>query len=570
MKISYTIHPLPLQHSFYIICKITDFSESCLTISLPAWVLGSYKIRDFAKNITWIQAKTNNKNISIDKKDKQTWLCRDIESEITISYEIYAYEVSVRTAYLDDTRGFFTGGNVFLQLHDYENNPCEIIFNAPKEYSDWQLVTTLTQNTINTQGFGSYHVDNYHELYDQIVEMGVFIQKSFTINNIPHHFAITGYPKANLDKIIQDVSKICAYEIKLWGEFPVAEQYLFLLYAAYQNYGGLEHKNGTALICARSDLPSENYTPVKDYQKFLGLCSHEYFHLWLVKRITPEFTPQSYYQESYTNALWIFEGFTAYYDDLILVRSGVITIQEYLDILTENINRYLSTPGRFQQSVTQASFDAWIKLYQPDGNSINSTISYYLKGSLIALGLDAILRNQDKNLDQILRKLWQNFGKSSKPLNSKTMENILIEAGGETVAKFLQPALYTTEPLDLENLIAPLGIILISEPATIPVYTGIRYKKNELGIVITMVEKDSPAQKAGLWAEDILLTINYSVITINSFENQLQHFKPEQTITIHFLHDGILKQSTLTFAKAQEKIKVMIDNEALANKWLLD
>jgi predicted metalloprotease with PDZ domain len=320
-------------------------------------------------------------------------------------------------------------------VHGQETAPHLLEILEEPSRPHWQLATSLPPHKTHTNGFGSYLASNYDELVDSPVEMGEFWSGSFVACGIPHRFVVAGAP-ASFDgaRLLADTQAICEAEIRFWhGDTTVKgiknvstsrkqdvrnqpfffKNYLFMLNAVDDGYGGLEHRNSTALICTRKDLPrlsnpalgqpstkAKNAKPrqPEGYNTLLGLISHEYFHTWNVKQLRPcEFAQYNYTQENYTQLLWFFEGFTSYYDDLLLRRTGLIDDSAYLKLLAKTINQVLQTPGRTVQSVAQASFDAWVKYYRQDENTPNATVSYYTKGSLVALCLDLTLRQEGQN-----------------------------------------------------------------------------------------------------------------------------------------------------------------------------
>jgi len=309
--------------------------------------------------------------------------CRKGEP-LTLHYEVLASDRSVRTAWLDATRGFFNATSLCLRVHGHEHAAHELHMARPQGHADWKLATALTPVKAARHGFGSYHAASYDELADSPVEMGAFQSLRFTACGVPHRLVISG-ASASLDsaRLVRDVQRICEEEIRFWSADARApyDRYLFLLSVVDEGYGGLEHRSSTALVCGRRDLPRLDEAKAPEgYTALLGLFSHEYFHAWNVKRMRPkELARYDYTQENYTGLLWFFEGFTSYYDDLLLRRAGLIDQGAYLKLLAKTINQVLQTPGRHVQSVAQASFDAWVRYYRPDENTPATTVSYYTK-----------------------------------------------------------------------------------------------------------------------------------------------------------------------------------------------
>ena len=416
-RVHYQVRVLDLHsHRFQVTLTIAEPS-ALQRVSLPVWIPGSYLVREFSKNLQRLQARQGNTEPALTQLDKCSWqVACTAGKPLVLRYEVYALDNSVRTAWLDASRGFFNGTSLFLQVQGQEDAPHALELPTDKALRGWQVATGLRPEKINRNGFGRYLAANYDELVDCPVEMGNFWQGSFMAAGIRHRFVVAGAPPSfDGARLLADTQKICEAEIRFWhGEQtgkrsrskPPHEDYLFMLNAVGDGYGGLEHRNSTALICTRKDLPRLDHPALKvvggaadgrseGYVTLLGLISHEYFHTWNVKRLRPaEFAAYDYARENHTRLLWFFEGFTSYYDDLLLRRAALIDDRTYLKLLGKTINQVLQTPGRAVQSVAQASFDAWIKYYRQDENTPNATVSYYTKGALVALCLDLSLRQQ--------------------------------------------------------------------------------------------------------------------------------------------------------------------------------
>src|SRR5262249_40248150 len=328
-------------------------------------------------------------------------------------------------------RGFFNGACLFLRPLGRDDHPCEVEILPPRgaRARAWRIATSLRRRDAPAEGFGIYRAADYDELIDHPVEMGTFAFAPFEAAGVPHAIAISGRHEADLDRLCKDLRRLCETHIELFRAPAPFKRYLFLVNTVGEGYGGLEHRASTALLCSRDELPRRRMRGVTEtYRTFLGLASHEYFHAWNVKRIKPvAFTPYDLEREQYTSLLWAFEGITSYYDDLLLVRSGLISEQDYLEVLGRNITSLLRTPGRSHQTVSEASWDAWIKYYRPDENTPNAQVSYYLKGSLVALALDLTIRSRTrgrKSLDDVMRTLWARFGQTGEAVPEDAIERI--------------------------------------------------------------------------------------------------------------------------------------------------
>ena len=478
-------------------------------LSLPVWIPGSYLVREFAKNLQQLRASQGGVRVPVVQHDKQRWhVACDSTQALQVQYEVYANDPSVRTASLDAARGFFNGTSLCLAVEGQLDQPCTLAIDAPENRAtcaDWQCATALFPLKINSQGFGLYRAEDYDELVDCPVEMGTFWSASFNAAGVPHRFVVAGAaPSFDGKRLLADARKICQAAIAFWhgkGK-PPFKSYLFLLNAVHDGYGGLEHRNSTALICARADLPRTSAPHTSDgYTTLLGLISHEYFHAWNVKRLRPsEFTHYDYTQENYTELLWFFEGFTSYYDDLLLRRAGLIDEASYLKLLTKTAHQVLQAPGRQLQSVAQASFDAWIKFYRLDENTPNATISYYTKGALVALCLDLTLRREGRStLDDVMRALWQRC--QGGPMAESDLRAVLQALAGRPFDAELDAWVHSTAELPLAELLAAHGITLQAQAPQPAQRLGLRVAENH-AVQIKAVLRAGLAEHAGMAAGD--------------------------------------------------------------------
>ena len=346
------------------------------------------------------------------------------------------------------------------------------------------------------------------------MEIGAFWSGQFEACGIPHRLVVAGAPPSfDATQLLADTRTICETEIKFWhgtaNQQPPFSSYLFMLNAVSDSYGGLEHRNSTALICSRKDLPRLPRTTLaptthrqpEGYATLLGLISHEYFHTWNVKRLRPsEFTRYDYTQENYTELLWFFEGFTSYFDDLLLRRAKLLDNAAYLKALTKTINQVNQTPGRLVQTVAQASFDAWVKYYRQDENTANATVSYYTKGALVALCLDLSLRAQGTTtLDEVMRTLWRRC--AGGPMAEEDLLVVLHQCSGRSYAKELTRWVHSTAELPLAELLEQHGVQVNREPDQIAQQLGLRVKENN-GLFIQQVLRGGAAEKAGFSSGD--------------------------------------------------------------------
>ena len=565
--ICYQICPTsPEAHLFTVKIEISEPDPKGQKLALPAWIPGSYMIRDFAKNIVTLAATCNGARIQTRKLDKQTWQCAPCAGVLRLEYQVYAWDLSVRSAHLDSTHGYFNGTSVFLRVVGKEKEPCRVEISPPegKRYQSWRVATTLPSAGAPCLGFGLYQAEDYAALIDHPVEMGRFSLESFEVAGVPHDIAITGRHRADLERLCRDLKTICEHHVSFFGELPAMDRYLFQVMAVGEGYGGLEHGSSCSLLCKRDDLPLQGEEKMTDgYRRFLGLCSHEYFHLWNVKRIQPKRLKHAdLSRETHTELLWAFEGITSYYDELALVRSGVIDTGSYLELLARTITRVMRGSGRLKQSVAESSFDAWTKFYKQDENAPNAIVSYYAKGALVALALDIGIRRETgggKTLDDVMRGLWAEYGRTGTGVPEDGVERLAGRITGLDLGGFFDQALRGTGDLPLEELLRWVGIGFRLRPARGPGDKG--------GVRKTRDEKDEPpkpvlgarlaedartarlstvldggaAQRAGLAAGDIIVAVDGIRATPANLERLIARLPAEETVPVHaFRRDELM------------------------------
>jgi len=603
MSIHYTLTAShPEAHVFSIVLTIDKPDPEGQQLSLPTWIPGSYMIRDFSKNITSIRASSNDVSIELKKIDKACWTAPKGLEVLRIEYEIYAWDLSVRTAHLDTLHGFFNGTSVFLCVAGQADQPCTVTLNPPQfaelnsdlTAEPWKVATSLGQVSVDANGFGDYHATDYDDLIDHPVEMGTFERVTFEACGVPHDLVLTGQYTTDTDRICHDLKRICEYQIRFFGEPAPMDHYVFLVMVVGDGYGGLEHRASTSLLIQREHLPVPDSKEISDeYLEFLGLCSHEYFHTWNVKRIKPaQFVPYQLEQESHTTLLWAFEGITSYYDDLILVNCGLIDHEKYLTLLGRTITRVHRGAGRLKQSVAESSFDAWTKFYKQDENAPNAIVSYYAKGALVALALDLTIREKTggkKNLQHLMQNLWQQWLNDGAGVSEDAFEREAIALCGEESREdfhvFFQHAVYGTEDIALDKLLKSVGVALHwraresqddrgGVPATESVLTppltlGLRAVSGNTGLKITHVYDAGPAQKAGLSAGDTLIALDRLACSSNSLANILARCRAGGELTVHaFRRDELLTLAIIPEVAATDTAYLTIEDKTRVASWL--
>jgi predicted metalloprotease with PDZ domain len=563
----------PKTHEFSLRLTLSGAQGQATEMALPAWIPGSYMIRDFARNITGLRASDARGAVDVVKLDKQTWRFGPWVGELTVDYSVYAFDLSVRSAFLDDKRAFFNGTSLFIQpLTDVGDWSLSIARPTSPTTAAWKVWTTLPALDVDSDGFGVYVASDYEQLIDHPVDVGQPVAGEFFVRGVPHQFVVSEGGNFDMGRICSDMSKICVEHAAMFGELPI-ERYAFLTLATGDGYGGLEHRDSTSLICRRGDLPAASLgEPDKDYRNFLGLCSHEYFHLWNVKRIRPErFRQVGLQTEVHTELLWAFEGITSYYDDLALPRSGVISRNDYLTALAGTITRVVRGAGRYRQSVAESSFDAWTKFYKQDENAPNAIVSYYAKGALVAFGLDALVRLQSADslsLDDLMRRLWLQYGKAGKGVPERGIEAEVAALLGESQASFFDDYVYGTSEMPLQDWCAAFGIGMRLRPAAGPddlggyveqastdtpnrPYLGGRFAQSDASLRLTHVLTGSPLAAAGLAPGDEIVAIDGEKVLTGNWQDILRRAEAG-AVEAHYFRRGRLCSTSLPIQQAPD------------------
>jgi predicted metalloprotease with PDZ domain len=584
----YRITPIdPHAHVFEVQLTITQPDPNGQHVALPAWIPGSYMIREFARHIVSIEARSGTRAVPLTKVDKHSWQARRCAGPLVLHYRVYAWDLSVRGAHLDASHAFFNGTSVFLSVTGQEDRCCEVeLLPPPAEIATgWKVATTLPRASAAEFGFGEYAAADYDELIDHPVEMGRFTLARFKAAGARHDIAITGQHDTDIPRLTADLSRVCAHQARLFeprgGRAPF-DRYLFQLMAVGDGYGGLEHRSSTALIAKRTDLPWPSMTGTPEgYRRLLGLCSHEYFHAWHVKRIKPAgFVHHDLRSESYTRLLWLFEGFTSYYDDLMLRRAGVLPVSDYLEALAGTISSVMRAPGRRVQSVAQSSFDAWIKYYRQDENSPNSIVSYYAKGALVALALDLTIRTGSggkHSLDDLMRLMWQRFGKhfygadgrvspAAQGVAEDDMPELIREATGLELSAQLRQWVDGTAELPLARLLDSVGVSLTMRRADhAGAALGIRASEAGSRVKINTVYSDSPAQRAGVSAGDELVAIDGLRADLATLKSAVTRKRRGARLELHaFRRDELIRFELEIGEAAESEAKLVLSPAARA------
>jgi predicted metalloprotease with PDZ domain len=574
--VHYCIEAADLHAHLWRVKMTIDLPATQQILSLPAWIPGSYMVREFSKHLQRLECKQSQRKLQVDQLDKASWaVACDDQSALEVSYEVYALDNSVRSAWLDSSRGFFNPTSLCLMAQGLTDKPHTLELRKHSSSKHWRVATGLPSIKTDKQGFGLYGAPDYDALADCPIEMGEFWSGEFLACGVKHRLVVAGaMPSFDSARLLKDTQKICETHLQFWHQEGLNSSknlasktpfssYVFLLNAVDDNYGGLEHRNSTALIAARKDLPRVGDTKTSEgYITLLGLISHEYFHTWNVKRLRPvEFTRYDYTQENYTHLLWFFEGFTSYYDDLLLRRSGLIDDVGYFKLLTKTMNQVFQTPGRLVQSVAQASMDAWVKYYRQDENTPNATVSYYTKGALVAACLDLSLRQSTTvTLDHIMRGLWVRC--KAGPMQEEDLLAVLLEKTDRSWTKEIKAWVHTTKDLPIKELLVKQQLQVLEEPAQMAQRLGVRTVDSNGAVHIKVVLRGGAAEAAGLCAGDEWLGIEVGnradgdAWRINKIEDLLPLLADQRKMTAIVSRDKRFLRLALTLPPKTSTLRI--------------
>ena len=582
---------LPASHYFDVSVHIEQPDANGQALRLPNWIPGSYMIRDFARNLLDLRAEGADGELAIEQIDKSNWRVAAAEGALTLTYKVYANDLSVRAAHLDHSHGYYNGSSVFLEVIGQSDRPCEVLIErpAPKDCGDWRVATSLRRKQAEACEFGLYEALDYDDLIDHPVEMGNFTRIEFEACGVPHDIILTGRFECDQARLANDLKTICEHHIRFFGEPAPMDYYQFQVMVVGEGYGGLEHRSSTSLVAKRDSLPKPGQKEVsEDYRDFLGLCSHEYFHTWNVKRIKPEvYRPYDLQREIYTDLLWAFEGITSYYDDLGLLRSGLIDAQSYLELFAQTLTRVQRGRGRLRQSAAESSFNTWTKFYKQDENAANAIVSYYAKGCLIAACIDLKLRALsagERSLDDVMRRLWQDYLEQGTGVEPDGIQQLVSEIAGVDLGDFLDQLIHGTGELPLPELLADAGIEVLRRVASnakdrggkpangeLPaVDIGGALKDGDNGLTILRVVEAGALQSAGLSAQDVIIAVDGLKLNLAQLEQRLLRARPGDVWRLHAFRRDELYQFDLSLQAAAEDTYVLsvADADRARRSWL--
>ena len=534
----------PNSHYFQVEMEISAITADELVVKMPVWAPGSYLVREFSKNLNLIHAfAKDGSEIEVEKLAKNAWKIptKGMES-LTVRYEVYAFELSVRTSFLDDSHGYVNGTSMFMYIDGDRDQPGKLTINPHKDFK--KISTALEKKGKNT-----FFFEDYDQLVDCPIEIGNQVEFHFEASGVDHTVAMYGEGNYDIPTLQRDMAKIVEAETIIMGENP-NENYLFIIHNITVPSGGLEHKNSTTLEVNRWTYEGNAYLG------FISLVAHEYFHLWNVKRMRPKaLGPFDYDSENYTDLLWVMEGFTSYYDELVLRRAGFYSEDDYLAKLFSTINYVENQPGKLVQPVAHASFDAWIKAYRPTENSVNTTISYYSKGQILAAMLDLYIINKfqgKKSLDQFLQLLYADFYKKSDVgFTEAEFQTTLEKFLGEDMNWFFKDYVYGTKLVDYPKFFANVGLVIENTEKSAKPTLGIRTSMNGGMLTISSVYSGSTAENQGLSVNDEIIAVNGYRVDKDDFEDRISDLEIGDQVEILIARDNIMKSYTIEMEGSQ-------------------
>ncbi|MGB0564669.1 MAG: M61 family metallopeptidase [Spirulinaceae cyanobacterium] len=536
--------PQPENHCFEVTLTVTGWDAPTLVLQMPVWTPGSYLVREYARHVQAFSAKTRSSQqpLTAAKISKNQWqietagLAGTEDDAIVVQYTVFAHELTVRTNHLDASHGYFNGAALFFYIPGQEQSRFTVEIVPPR--ADWQIFTSLPPDPDRPQAYRAADLDT---LVDSPFEIGPSTVHEFTAEGQPHQWVIWGTGNYEIKQIIADTQRIIGVEKAIFGELPYDQTYTFLLHLAVNKFGGLEHKNCCSLIYNRFGFCDRDA-----YHRFMQLVAHEFFHAWNVKRLRPKALETfDYSQENYTRSLWFCEGTTSYYDVLIPHWAGIYDLKGFCDALGKDVNRYLLTPGRQVHSLTESSFDAWIKLYRREAHSDNNQISYYLKGQLVSLLLDLLIRKRHENrrsLNDVMRQMWQQFGREEIGYTEAQLRSVIESVADCDLSAFFADYLEGLTELPLGEALKDFGLALQPQlNAKTPPYLGIRAKDEGRQAKVQFVELGSPAAAVGLAPGDELVALDGWRLTAKALNSRLLDYQPQDHISLTVFQDEALK-----------------------------
>lgn len=542
-KITYQLSFPEAQGHYVNVTMDVKSNKEEVVVKMPVWAPGSYLVREFARHVEGFSAKSGSTPLAFIKRDKNTWVIKNpTKSPISISYKVYAFELTVRTSFIDESHAYLNGSSIFMYVDGQINQASEIII-TPN--SNWSKISCALPSEKNN----AYHLyaENYDILADSPIEIGNQTIIEFTAQGVKHSVAMIGPGNYDAEKIKKDFAKIVDEATSVFGSHP-CKNYTFFVHNVPAGGGGLEHLNSTTVQVQRFAYSNES-----SYQSFLGLVAHEYFHLWNVKRLRPiALGPFNYDVENYTRMLWVSEGFTAFYDNWLVKRAGYNTPEKYLDIIANEYSAQANLPGDKEQSVADASFDAWIKYYRRNENSNNTQVSYYDKGSIIASLLNLMIIEHSgakQNLDNLMSYLYEEYYKKKNiGFTDDQFKAAAEKFTGKNLDEFYKNYINGVEAIPYESYLKIAGLKLTDLNASKnEAYLGASSTNTNGKVIITSVAKNSPAYTYGLNVNDEILAIDN--FRTDDLTKALSYKKAGDKLSILLSRDGMIKMIDITLVK---------------------
>lgn len=556
----------PQNHYFQVEMKIVDVKQEEVLVKMPVWAPGSYLVREFSKNVDLVTAfDDKGKALEVVKVSKNAWkIIKEKGANVTVNYEVYAFELTVRTSFLDLTHGFVSGSGVFMYVDGLINNSGKLEIYPYKGFSKITTALKPAAESVAKDGSTTYAYDNYDQLVDCPIEIGNQEVFTFDAAGVKHTVGIYGAGNHEVEKLKVDMAKIIEAATNVFGQNPNKE-YTFIIHNVLNGQGGLEHTNSTTLSVNRFTYSGEEYIG------FLSLVAHEYFHLWNVKRIRPvELGPFDYDNENYTSLLWVMEGFTSYYDELLLLRAGFIKKDEYLRKLFSSLNYVEGTPGARVQPVAHASFDAWIKSYRPNENSRNTTVSYYSKGAVIAAMLDAkIIKKYSgkKGLDDFMQRIYQvYFVEKGRGFSEDEFKKELEDFLKEDLDQFYADYINGTKIPDYASIFGDVGLNVQYVGEAVP-NVGLTLSESGGKVIITGIRRGSSAEDGGLSVNDEIIGCNGFRVNKSAMDDLLSMAEVGDQYELLIARDQELYSVTIGVTPyEQPKFSYGLSNDAKTQK----
>jgi predicted metalloprotease with PDZ domain len=533
-----------------------------VSLVMPVWTPGSYLVREYARHVQDFAAREAGgagRALAWRKTNKNTWRvetggAREFEAE----YAVYSNELSVRTNELNDRRAFWNNAALLMYPEGHLAAPSTVRVSAP---AGWKIASALPNAAGRPDAF---RAENFDALYDAPFLVSDFKTVQFDVRGVAHRIVLDGEGNYDAEALRRDFKKIVEANVALMGDVPYPQYTFFLLTAAARG-GGLEHANSTAIIAQRF-----GFRPESAYRQILATVAHEHFHAWNVKRIRPDaLGPFDYTAENYTRLLWVAEGVTSYYDNLILRRAGLTSDRDYLTTLAGAIRTLQNTPGRFERSLEESSFDAWIKQYRPDENQINSTVSYYEKGEIVSLLLDLEIRRRSsgaRSLDDVMRRLHAEFGRRGRNFTPEDFQRACEWAAGSALEEFFRRYVRGRDELDYNAALAAVGLRLETvaggaqqPPAQPRPHFGANLRQEGDRLLVTNVPAGTPAYDQGVYAGDQIVAVGgFRAATLENFNARVSERKPGEELHLTlFRGDELRTVSVKLGARAEENYRIV-------------